>query len=107
MRVRPVQNLSQEKGQTKCLSLKDHAALLSFKKGVRQESPPSHYLRSRTAITVTSASAAVVKIVEIQITASPPDRIWTMDNTEARIDTMPKMVMILMTVSLRARSISC
>ena len=46
----------------------------------------------------------VVRMEDTQIRVSPSDRIWTMDSTEARMDTMPNRVMRLMTVSLRACS---
>ena len=55
------------------------------------------------AKTVTSASMMAVKIVEAQISRSPSARICTIDNTEARIDTIPNRVMMMITVSLRAR----
>lgn len=58
------------------------------------------------AIIVIRSMARVVRIVDIQIQISPFERICTIDNTDAKMDTIPKIVMMLITVSLRARSVS-
>ena len=61
----------------------------------------SDYRRNR-ASRVMMASATVVRMEDTQIRVLPSARIWTMDSTEARMDTIPNRVMRLMTVSLRA-----
>ena len=51
------------------------------------------------AIIVIRSMARVVRIVDIQIQISPFERICTIDNTDAKMDTIPKIVMMLITVS--------
>ena len=53
---------------------------------------------------VTSANITVVRIVDTHIRRSPSASICTIDKTEARMDTIPKIVIRFMIVSLRACS---
>ena len=62
--------------------------------------------RRKRASSVTSPSDTVVRMVDAHTRVSPAERICTIDNTDAKMDTMPNRVMMLTTASLRACSMA-